>query len=398
MNTQSKTRYGMVGGGEGAFIGAVHRMAAALDGEFALVCGAFSSDADRNRRSADALGLDSDRAYPTLEALLAAEAALPVDQRMEALAIVTPNHLHAPMAIAALDAGFHVFSEKPMALNLAEALAIEAAVSRSGKLYGLAFTYSGYPLIAEARKRVARGDFGAIRLVQVEYSQGWLSLPIDRDGNKQAEWRTDPARAGLGGCLGDIGTHAFQLAEYVSGLAVEQLCADVATHVPGRRLDDDVAALLRFAGGARGVLKASQVAAGDENGLRLRIHGEKGGLDWSQIEPNTLTLRWLDRPIEVIRAGGPGLDALTMAQFRTPAGHPEGYIEAFANLYRSFGRAVRTGATVPPAPGAADWFPGIDDGLRTMAFVEAAIENSVGDAKWTSLAGILDKSRATRGA
>jgi len=398
MNTQSKTRYGMVGGGEGAFIGAVHRMAAALDGEFALVCGAFSSDADRNRRSAEALGLDSDRAYPTLEALLAAEAALPADQRMEALAIVTPNHLHAPMAIAALDAGFHVFSEKPMALNLAEALAIEAAVSRSGKLYGLAFTYSGYPLIAEARARVARGDFGAIRLVQVEYSQGWLSLPIDRDGNKQAEWRTDPARAGLGGCLGDIGTHAFQLAEHVSGLAVDQLSADVTAHVPGRRLDDDVAVLLRFAGGARGVLKASQIAAGDENGLRLRIHGEKGGLDWSQMEPNTLTLRWLDRPIEVIRAGGPGLDALTMAQFRTPAGHPEGYIEAFANLYRSFGRAARAGATAPPPPGTAGWFPGIGDGLRTMAFVEAAIENSGGDTKWTSLAGILDESRATCGA
>jgi len=398
MNTQSKTRYGMVGGGEGAFIGAVHRMAAALDGEFALVCGAFSSDPDRNRRSAEALGLDSDRAYPTLEALLAAEAALPADQRMEALAIVTPNHLHAPMAIAALDAGFHVFSEKPMALNLAQALAIEAAVSRSGKLYGLAFTYSGYPLIAEARARVARGDFGAIRLVQVEYSQGWLSLPIDRDGNKQAEWRTDPARAGLGGCLGDIGIHAFQLAEHVSGLAVAELSADLTTHVPSRRLDDDVTALLRFAGGARGVLKASQVAAGDENGLRLRIHGEKGGLDWSQMEPNTLTLRWLDRPMEVIRAGGPGLDALTMAQFRTPAGHPEGYIEAFANLYRSFGRAARAGATVPPPPGTAGWFPGIGDGLRTMAFVEAAIENSGGDAKWTSLAGILDESRATSGA
>jgi predicted dehydrogenase len=398
MNTQSKTRYGMVGGGEGAFIGAVHRMAAALDGEFALVCGAFSSDADRNRQSADSVGIDPDRAYPTLDALLTAEAALPADQRMEALAIVTPNHLHAPMAIAALDAGFHVFSEKPMALNLAEALAIDAAVSRSGKLYGLAFTYSGYPLIAEARARVARGDFGAIRLVQVEYSQGWLSLPIDRDGNKQAEWRTDPARAGLGGCLGDIGTHAFQLAEHVSGLKVEQLSADLTTHVPGRRLDDDVAALLRFAGGARGVLKASQVAAGDENGLRLRIHGEKGGLDWSQMKPNTLTLRWLDRPMEVIRAGGPGLDALTMAQFRTPAGHPEGYIEAFANLYRSFGRAVRSGATTPPACGTADWFPGIGDGLRTMAFVEAAIENSGGDAKWTSLAGILDERRATRGA
>ncbi|RYD44474.1 MAG: Gfo/Idh/MocA family oxidoreductase [Sphingomonadales bacterium] len=385
MNTQSKTRYGMVGGGEGAFIGAVHRMAAALDGKFALVCGAFSSDTDRNRRSADALGLDPDRAYATLDALLASEAALPEDQRMEALAIVTPNHLHAPMAIAALDAGFHVLSEKPMALNLAEARTIDAAVARSGKLYALAFTYSGYPLIEEARLRVARGDFGKIRLVQVEYSQGWLSRPIDRDGNKQAEWRTDPARAGLGGCLGDIGTHAFQLAEHVSGLAVESLSAELTTHVSGRRLDDDVAALLRFEGGARGVLKASQIAAGEENGLRLRVYGEEGGLDWSQMEPNTLTLRWLDRPTEVVRAGGPGLDPSAMALLRAPAGHPEGYIEAFANLYRSFGHAVRAGAVAPPPRGASDWFPGSRDGLRTMAFVEAVVENNTGEAKWTPL-------------
>ncbi|MDT8761011.1 Gfo/Idh/MocA family oxidoreductase [Sphingomonas psychrotolerans] len=393
-STHSKLRYGMVGGGEGAFIGAVHRMAAALDGDYQLVCGAFSSDAARNRRSADILGIDPARAYPTLEALLAAEAALPEDQRMQALAIVTPNHLHAPAAIAALDAGFHVMSEKPMALNLAEALAIEQAVARSDRLYGLAFTYSGYPLVEEARLRVARGDLGAIRLVQVEYSQGWLSQPIDRDGQKQAEWRTDPARAGLGGCLGDIGTHAFQLAEHVSGLLVEEISADLTTHVPGRRLDDDAAALLRFAGGARGVLKASQIAAGDENGLRLRIHGEKGGLDWSQMEPNTLTLRWLDRPAEIVRAGGPGLDPATAARFRTPAGHPEGYIEAFANLYRSFGRVLRAGGSHPPR-GAPDWFPGITDGLRTMTFVEAAIENSMGDAKWTSLARLLDQRRAS---
>ena len=392
-NARQRIRYGMVGGGEGAFIGAIHRMAAALDGDYALVCGAFSSDAERNVLSAEALGIDSPRAYPTLEAMLAAERALPEDQRMQVLAIVTPNHLHAPAAIAALDAGFHVFSEKPMAMDLAEALAIEAAVARSGKLYGLAFTYSGYPLVEEARARVARGDFGAIRLVHAEYWQGWLSQPIDRDGNKQAEWRTDPARAGLGGCLGDIGTHAFQLAEHVSGLAVESLSADLTTHVPGRRLDDDVSALLRFEGGARGMLKATQVAAGEENGLRLRVYGENGGLEWSQMEPNTLVLRWLDRPAEIVRAGGPGLDPLTTARLRTPSGHPEGYIEAFANLYRSFGHAVRTGAA-PPPPGAADWFPGIADGLRAMAFVETVIENSAGAAKWTSLSRVLDERRA----
>ncbi|WP_222428297.1 Gfo/Idh/MocA family protein [Sphingomonas suaedae] len=381
-----RIRYGMVGGGEGAFIGAVHRMAAALDGDYALVCGAFSSDAERGRRSGTALGLDPARSYPTLDAMLAGERALPEGERMQLVSIVTPNHLHAPAAIAALDAGFHVISDKPMALNLAESRAIAAAVERSGRLYGLTFTYSGYPLVEEARVRVARGDFGAIRLVQVEYSQGWLSGPLDREGNKQAEWRTDPARAGLGGCLGDIGTHAFHLAEHVSGLAVEELSADLTTHVPGRRLDDDVAALLRLDGGARGVLKASQVAAGDENGLRLRIHGERGGLDWSQMEPNTLTLRWLDCPAEIVRAGGPGLAPSTLAMLRTPAGHPEGYIEAFANLYRSFGRAVRGGATIPPPRGAADWFPGISDGLRTMAFIETMIENSAGAQKWTRLA------------
>jgi predicted dehydrogenase len=392
-NAGRMLRYGMVGGGEGAFIGAVHRMAAWLDGEYELVCGAFSSDADRNRRSAAGLGLDPARAYTTLEDMLAAEARLPDDRRMKVLAIVTPNHLHAPAAIAALDAGFHVFSEKPMAMNLAEALAIEAAVKRSGRLYGLAFTYSGYPLVEEARQRVARGDFGAIRLVQAEYWQGWLSHAIDRDGQKQAEWRTDPARAGLGGCLGDIGTHAFQLAEHVSGLRVESISADLTIHVEGRRLDDDVAALLRFEGGARGVLKATQVAAGEENGLRLRVYGEKGGLEWSQMEPNTLILRWLDRPAEIVRAAGPGLDPLTAARQRTPSGHPEGYIEAFANLYRFFGRAVRAD-TAPPAPGNPDWFPAISDGIRTMLFVETAIDNSAGDAKWTKLSDVLERQRA----
>lgn len=391
-NGSNRIRYGMVGGGEGAFIGAVHRMAAALDGDYQLVCGAFSSDPARAQRSADALGVP--RSYPTLEAMLAGESVLPESERMQVLAIVTPNHLHAPAAIAALDAGFHVMSDKPMALDLAESLAIEAAIQRSGKLYGLTFTYSGYPLVEEARARVARGDLGKIRLVQVEYSQGWLSEPIELSGQKQADWRTDPARSGPGGCLGDIGTHAFQLAEHISGLAVEAISAELTIHVPGRRLDDDLAALLRLEGGARGVLKASQIAAGDENGLRIRVHGEKGGLDWSQMEPNTLTLRWLDRPAEIVRAGGPGLAPQTAAMLRTPSGHPEGYIEAFATLYRSFAAAVRAGATVPPERGAPGWFPGITDGLRTMTFVEAMIANSAGDAKWTALDDIIEARRA----
>lgn len=379
-----KLKLAMAGGGEGAFIGGVHRMAAALDGDWELVAGAFSSDPARNRRTGEQLGLDLARVHDTLDALLADERARPEAERIDAVAIVTPNHLHAPMAIASLDAGFPVFSEKPMAMNLAEAQAIAEAARASGQLYALAFTYSGYPMVEEARARVARGDFGAIRLVHVEYVQGWLSSPLDREGNKQAEWRTDPARAGLGGALGDIGTHAFQLAEHVSGLKVEVLSADVTTHVAGRMLDDDVNVLLRFADGARGTLRATQVAAGEENGLRLRIHGEKGGLEWSQMEPNTLTLRWLDRPAEIVRAGGPGLSPTTLPRLRTPSGHPEGYIEAFGNLYRAVAESLREGGPAEGRKlGEATWFPGIEPGLRTMAFVEAVLTSARSEEKWT---------------
>ena len=375
--TRQALRLGMVGGGEGAFIGAVHRMAAALDGDWNLVAGAFSTDAGRNERTGMQLRLEPQRIYASFDAMIAAEQALPAEERIDAVAIVTPNHLHAPMAIAALNAGFHVMCEKPIAMSLAEAQDIAKAARDSGRHFALAFTYSGYPLVDEARARVARGDFGAIRLVQVEYLQGWLSQAIDNKGNKQAEWRTDPARAGLGGCLGDIGTHAFQLAEHVSGLRVQSVSADLAIHVPGRRLDDDVSALLRFDGGARGVLKATQVAAGEENGLKLRIHGERGGLEWAQMEPNTLILRWLDRPAEIVRAGGPGLQAEAVRLLRTPAGHPEGYIEAFANLYRAFAGAIR-GDT-------ERWFPEVTDGLRTMQFIEAVIANAASHQKWTMI-------------
>lgn len=376
----------MVGGGEGAFIGAVHRIAAAIDGEWRMTAGAFSTDAGRNARTGDALGLDPQRVYATFEQLVEGERVLPAEERVDAIAIVTPNHLHAPVAIAALDAGFHVLCEKPMAMSVAEAEAIERSTKASGRLFALAFTYAGYPLVEEARIRVARGDFGAIRLVQVEYLQGWLSRPIDREGQKQAEWRTDPSRAGIGGCLGDIGTHAFQLAEHVSGLRAQSVCAELTTHVPGRLLDDDVSALLRFDGGARGTLKASQIAAGEENGLKLRVHGELGGLEWSQMEPNTLILRWLDRPAEIVRTGGPGVDPGTLALTRTPAGHPEGYLEAFANLYRAFAAAVRRGGPVSQiAPGEEGWFPGLVDGLRTMRFVETVAANAASDEKWTMI-------------
>ena len=379
MSAKRPLKLGMAGGGEGAFIGAIHRHAAAMDGDWQLVAGAFSSDAGRNARSGDALNLDPARVYGDVHALIAGELALPVGERIDALAIVTPNHLHAPMAIAALNAGIHVFCEKPMAMNGDEARAIAAAAKAGGAKFALAFTYSGYPLVEEARARVARGELGKIRLVQVEYLQGWLSLPIDGEGNKQAEWRTDPAKAGLGGCLGEIGTHAFHLAEHVSGVAVSEVSADLTVHVAGRRLDDDVSALLRFEGGARGTLKATQVAAGEENGLKLRVSGELGTLEWAQMEPNTLTLRWLDRPAEVVRAGGPGLGASTQALLRTPSGHPEGYIEAFANLYRGFAARIR---------GDDERFvPGLTDGLRTMAFIEAMIANAASDDKWTHVSG-----------
>lgn len=376
----------MVGGGEGAFIGSVHRIAAAIDGDWRLTAGAFSPDAGRNARTGEVLGLDPQRVHATFGALVERERALPAEERVDAIAIVTPNHLHAPVAIAALDAGFHVLCEKPMAMSVAEAEAIARSVKASGRLFALAFTYAGYPLVEEARIRVARGDLGAIRLVQAEYLQGWLSRPIDRDGHKQAEWRTDPARAGIGGCLGDIGTHAFQLAEHVSGLRTQSVCADLTTHVTGRLLDDDVSALLRFEGGARGLLKATQVAAGEENGLKLRVHGELGGLEWSQMEPNTLILRWLDRPAEIVRTGGPGLDPRTVALTRTPAGHPEGYLEAFANIYRAFAAAVRLGGPFSEmTAGSEGWFPGLADGLRTMRFVETVAVNAAADEKWTAI-------------
>ncbi|TRW18380.1 Gfo/Idh/MocA family protein [Glacieibacterium frigidum] len=379
----------MAGGGEGAFIGAVHRMAARLDGEWTLVAGAFSADAARNERSGASLGLDPARTYARFDEMIAAEAALPLEQRMQALVIATPNHLHRPMAIAALEAGIAVLSDKPMALDLREALDIAAAAARSGAAYGVTYTYAGYPMVAEMRARIAGGDFGAVRQVAVEYRQGWLSTPADADGNKQAEWRTDPARAGQGGALGDIGTHAFHLAEHVTGLRVETLCADLTAHVPGRRLDDDASVLLRFAGGARGTLTATQIAAGEENGLRLRVACERATIEWRHDDANSLTIRWLDRPLEVVRTGGPGVSAEASALTRTPAGHPEGYIEAFANLYRGFAAALRGDA--------AAWYPGIDDGVRGMAFVATVVANARGTEKWTAIDDVIAAAERARG-
>jgi predicted dehydrogenase len=372
---------GFVGGGEGAFIGQAHRQAAGLDGGFELACGAFSRDPCNNQRSGAALGLAASRCYSDWQHMLDTEAALPADQRMELLVIVTPNHLHAPIASQALKAGFHVFSEKPAALNLGELLALKQVLESSDRLYGLAHTYLGYPMVWQARDMVRAGVIGAVRKVLVEYPQGWLSQDVAEQGNKQAGWRDDPEQSGLGGCIGDIGTHAFSLAEFVADQPIEQICAALGTHVPGRQLDDDAAMLFRMAAGASGVLIASQVCAGEENPLKIRVYGDKGALEWRQEEPASLIHRALDQPLRVLRSGvgQPWLCEAATRRMRLPAGHPEGYLEAMANLYGDFARAIRARGEGHEAPGV----PGIEVGLRGMAFIEAAIANHRGDTKWT---------------
>lgn len=378
----TKVRMGMVGGGEGAFIGAVHRMAAAIDGEIELVCGAFSSDPERSKRSGAALYLPVDRVYGDYKDMMSAEAALPASKRMQFVAIVTPNRMHFPVAEAALRTGFHVMSDKPATFDLQQALQLRDIQQQTGLLYGLTHTYTGYPLVKEARARIAAGELGNIRKLVVEYPQGWLADRQEDADNKQAEWRLDPAQAGISSCMGDIGVHAANLAEYVSGLRISELCADLTSFVPGRELDDDGAMLLRFDNGARGVLHASQVSVGEENAVSIRVYGDKGGLEWRQQEPNTLWLKWSDRPTEMLRAGGPYLGELATANTRTPMGHPEGYLEAFANLYMAFAgqiRAVEAGLSLDQR--AADC-PGIDEAVRGMSFIELAVAASRSNVKW----------------
>jgi len=373
---------GMVGGGEGAFIGAVHRMAAALDGEIELVCGAFSSQPERARSSGAALGLPDSRVYDDYNTMMEAEAALPEDTRMQFVAIVTPNHMHFPVAEAALRAGFHVLSDKPATLNLAEALALREVLGETGLLYGLTHTYTGYPLVKEARARIARGELGEIRKIVVEYPQGWLADRQEDTDNKQASWRQDPKQAGISSCMGDIGVHAANLAEYVSGQRISEICADLTSFVPGRELDDDGAVLLRFASGAKGVLHASQISVGEENAIKIYVYGEKGGLSWQQQEPNTLWLKWADRPTEMLRTGGGYLGAEAAANTRTPMGHPEGYLEAFANLYQAFAGQIRAHeAGEAPDAKSADC-PGIEEAIRGMTFIELAVAASASDVKW----------------
>lgn len=374
-------RMGMIGGGEGAFIGAVHRHAAGLDGNYQLVCGAFSRNEKNNMRTASALNVSTSRTYGSWQTMLEEEAKLPEQQRMQVVVIVTPNHLHVPISLAAIKAGFHVFCEKPAGVSFAEVKELQDVIHASESLYGLAHTYLGYPMVWQARHLVESGKLGNIRKVYVEYPQGWLSGE-EETHNKQAQWRTDPAISGATGAMGDIGTHAFGLVEFVLNDSVTSLCGELNTHVEGRRLDDDGAALIKTKKGASGVLIASQVCAGEENALKIRVYGDKGGLEWRQMEPNSVIYRPVDAPYQVFRAGQGqvGLCDAASARCRVPAGHPEGYLEAMANLYTDFAKAVRANQK-----GKADGVPGINSGIRGMVFIDAMLASTDGDTKWESV-------------
>ena len=381
-----KLRMGMVGGGKDAFIGAVHRIAANMDGLIELACGALSINPEIAKESGEMLFLPASRTYLTYEEMIEKEAKLPADVRMDFLTIVTPNFAHFAPAMMALENGFHVVIEKPMTFTLEEAKLLKKKAEETGLILCLTHTYSGYPMVKQAKAMVADGVFGKIRKVWVEYPQGWLSQLSEREGNKQAAWRTDPKRSGKSGCMGDIGTHAAHLAEYISGARITQLCADLNIMVEGRSLDDDGNVLLKFDNGAAGVLMASQVAAGEENALKIRVYGEKGGLEWAQQEPNTLLVKWLDKPTQILRAGanyGDRLSSFATHNFRTPGGHPEGYLEAFGNIYRNF--ALTLGARIDgktPSKEALD-FPSFDDGVRGMAFIDNVVNSAASNQKWT---------------
>ncbi|HYG03278.1 MAG TPA: Gfo/Idh/MocA family oxidoreductase [Chryseosolibacter sp.] len=380
-----KLRMGMVGGGLTSFIGPVHRKAAGIDGEIELVCGAFSINPQESKETGQSLYLDPRRVYATYQEMFEKENALPADQRMDFVSVVTPNHVHFGPSKLALESGFHVLVEKPIAFSIEEAKELQKLVSKTGLLLGLTHTYTGYPLVKEARQIIKSGKIGKVRKVYVEYPQGWLSTLLEGAGNAQASWRTDPKQSGLGGAIGDIGTHAANLAEYVTGAKITEICAMLNAVVKGRMLDDDSSMLLKFSNGASGVLLATQVAAGEENNLNIRVYGEKGGIEWRQMEPNTLLLKWLDRPTEVIRAGQQYLSAEAKAFTRTPAGHPEGYLEAFANIYRAFTKAVRDYKPGKKINAAKYDFPDVEDGVRGMNFVKTAVKSAQSTRKWTTL-------------
>lgn len=376
-----KLRMGMVGGGLDAFIGAVHRRAAGFDNEIELVCGVFSSSPDKSKATGHALYLPENRVYLSFEEMIEKEKALPEGERMDFVSIVTPNHMHFPPAKMALENGFHVMCDKPMTLNLEEAKELAQIVEKSGLVFGLTHNYTGYPMVKEARDMVRNGKLGKIRKVVVEYPQGWLSKKEEDTDYKQAIWRTDPAKSGAAGCMGDIGTHAENLAEYVTGLKIDELCADLTAFVPGRLLDDDGNVLLRFEGGAKGVLHASQIANGEENSLKIYVYGELGGLEWHQMEPNTLKYKTQEGQ-RIIRPNVGELSASAKAHWRMPAGHPEGFFEAFANLYRNFAYAVKAHMEGKPADPIYD-FPSVADGVRGLAFIDTVIASNQSDEKWT---------------
>lgn len=369
-----KLRMGMIGGGLNAFIGAIHRLAAIMDGQIELVCGCFSSHPEVSYSTGKTLFLPRNRVYTTWQEMIQSEALLPEGERMDLVSIVTPNHVHFGPAMMALEYGFHVVIDKPFTFTLDEALQLEKKIQETGLVLALTHTYAGYPAVKHARKMVADGKLGTIRKIYVEYPQGWLSEKIEDTGHVQASWRTDPSRSGKAGCMGDIGTHAHHLAEYISGLKTTEICAELKTYVPGRLLDDDGAALLRFENGATGVLMASQIAAGEENNVKIRIYGEKGGLEWQQHEPNTLTLKWLDKPMEVFRTGTGFMNEAAKANTRTPGGHPEGYLEAFGNIYRNFALTVM--AKMDGREPQPEWldFPGVEDGIRGMRFIDTVVK------------------------
>lgn len=373
---------GMIGGGPGAFIGTVHRIAANMDGMIELVCGAFSSDPEKSKQAGANLFLSEDRVYGSYNEMIRSENALPENKRMDFVSIVTPNHVHFEPAKLALENGFHVILDKPMTFDLNEAKQLKKAVEKSGNYFCLTHTYTGYPMIKQAKQMINSAVLGKIRKVYVEYPQGWLSTLVESSGQKQASWRTDPSKSGSAGAMGDIGTHAFNLAEYVSGLQVTHLCANLNIYVPGRKLDDDGDVLLKFNNGASGVLSATQIAAGEENNIKIKVYGEKGGLEWQQQDANTLTLKWLNKPAEIFRTGSGYLNSYASHNSRTPAGHPEGYLEAFANLYRNF--ALSVSAKMNNEKPKTEWldFPGIEEGVRGMAFIENVVASNSSDIKW----------------
>lgn len=372
----------MIGGGKDAFIGAVHRIAANIDGQVEFCCGALSVNPQVGRESGEELFLAPDRIYENYEQLITAESKLPADKRIDFVTIVTPNFAHFAPAMMALDHGFNVVIEKPIALSLEEAKQLQQKVDETGLTLCLTHTYSGYPMVKQARQMVKDGVLGSIRKVMVEYPQGWLSTLTEREGNSGAAWRTDPKKSGKSGCMGDIGTHAAQLAEYISGLKIEKVCADLNIVVPGRGLDDDGNVLLKFDNGSNGVLIATQIAAGEENALKIKVYGEKGGIEWHQMEPNTLIVKWLDHPAQIYRAGQAYLSDVAKHNTRVPGGHPEGYLEAFANIYRNFALTLRAKLQgITPTEEMLD-FPRVEDGVRGMAFIENVVASSQSDQKW----------------